>query len=163
MIRDSPPELERALPGPYWSTRRTWRPRWRSAHAVQAPKAPAPTTTASQRRPGKASGPDAGRGDGRGAGGALDEPAEGEPDERQVVEPADHGHDRPRDEVHRGDQVEHGEEHRDAREGGRSRVPEEGEHPEQTVHLPILAPIDHRGGSSHHFDSLARGRPGWPA
>src|SRR6266540_2483836 len=45
MIRDSPPELERLLPGPYASRSVTRRPARASQWAVHAPKHPAPTTT----------------------------------------------------------------------------------------------------------------------
>src|ERR1700722_20228794 len=48
MMRDSPPELDRLLPGPNISTSRTRRPDRRKCNAVQAPKTPAPTTTASK-------------------------------------------------------------------------------------------------------------------
>src|SRR4029453_6759315 len=51
ITRDSPPELARALAGPYWSTSSTLRPAARSCHAVQAPKTPAPTTITSQLLP----------------------------------------------------------------------------------------------------------------
>src|SRR5579875_3562580 len=44
--RVSPPEPERIVPGPYCSTRRTAKPRRASSRAVEAPKTPAPTTTA---------------------------------------------------------------------------------------------------------------------
>src|ERR1043165_9428721 len=44
MIRVSPPELERELPGPQASSRVTRAPRRCSSRAVQPPKAPAPMT-----------------------------------------------------------------------------------------------------------------------
>src|SRR5262245_55978394 len=45
MMRVSPPELARALPGPQASTSVTCPPIRRRWRAVQPPKAPAPTTT----------------------------------------------------------------------------------------------------------------------
>src|SRR5258706_5107874 len=50
MMRDSPPELARALPGPCASSSRTERPARRRCQAVQAPKEPAPTTATSAAR-----------------------------------------------------------------------------------------------------------------
>src|SRR3954466_15149587 len=47
MTRDSPPELARALAGPYASTMRTRRPARCKCQAVQAPKTPAPITATS--------------------------------------------------------------------------------------------------------------------
>src|SRR5262245_58478369 len=44
MMRVSPPELARELPGPQASSRVTRAPRRRRYRAVQPPKAPAPTT-----------------------------------------------------------------------------------------------------------------------
>src|ERR1700693_2076053 len=49
IIRDSPPELLRALPGPYASINNTFRPRRPKCQAVHAPNTPAPTTTTSYR------------------------------------------------------------------------------------------------------------------
>src|SRR5919201_1376492 len=48
MMRDSPPELARLLPGPYASSSRTRSPRFRKCQAVQAPNTPAPTTATSK-------------------------------------------------------------------------------------------------------------------
>ena len=48
----SPPEDERALPAPYWSNRRTVRPRFSRCQAVQAPNTPAPITATSTTRSG---------------------------------------------------------------------------------------------------------------
>ena len=47
MILVSPPELERAFPGPCWSSNRTRAPERLNWYAVQAPKTPAPITTRS--------------------------------------------------------------------------------------------------------------------
>jgi hypothetical protein len=44
--RVSPPDAERTVPGEYCSTSRTCQPRRASSRAVEAPKTPAPTTTA---------------------------------------------------------------------------------------------------------------------
>src|SRR5688572_24587306 len=45
MTRVSPPELERALPGPHASISSTFAPRLRRCSAVHPPNAPAPMTT----------------------------------------------------------------------------------------------------------------------
>src|SRR5260221_10427014 len=52
MTRVSPPELERALPGPHESIRSTRAPSPRRCRAVQPPKAPAPTTATRGLEPG---------------------------------------------------------------------------------------------------------------
>src|SRR5579862_1038551 len=47
MMRDSPPELARALAGPYSSSRTTLLPRRARCQALHAPKTPAPITATS--------------------------------------------------------------------------------------------------------------------
>src|ERR1700761_7324451 len=49
MMRDSPAELARALPGPYESTSKTRLSRRAKCDAVHAPNTPAPTMTTSNR------------------------------------------------------------------------------------------------------------------